>query len=100
MGSLSPSHLIILAVIVLVLFGTGKISGFMGEFAKGIKSFKKTMAEVEEPTTQAGQGNQVPPVGPVSTQVPPAQLHPGQTAENRPQEVDARMSDPTHPPAA
>ncbi|MBA5726065.1 twin-arginine translocase TatA/TatE family subunit [Bombella favorum] len=46
MGSMSPIHWIILAVIVLVLFGGGgKISSLMGDFAKGIKSFKKGMAE-------------------------------------------------------
>ena len=31
--------------VVLLLFGSGKISGLMGDFAKGIKSFKKNMAE-------------------------------------------------------
>ena len=39
-----------LAAIVLVLFGgRGKISDFMGDFAKGIKSFKKGLADEETP---------------------------------------------------
>jgi len=41
-----PVQLIIILVIVLVLFGgRGKISQVMGDFAKGIKSFKKGMAD-------------------------------------------------------
>ena len=41
MGSLSPIHLIIVAVIVLLLFGgRGKLSGIMGDAAKGIRAFR------------------------------------------------------------
>lgn len=50
MGGLSFWHILLLAVIVMVLFGgRGKISDFMGDFAKGIKSFKKGLSEEEEP---------------------------------------------------
>jgi sec-independent protein translocase protein TatA len=45
MGSLSLPHLIILALVVLVLFGRGRISEMMGDFGKGIKSFKQGMTE-------------------------------------------------------
>ena len=46
MGSMSIWHWIILGAIVLLLFGgKGKISDLMGDFAKGIKSFKKGMAD-------------------------------------------------------
>ncbi|NBN62223.1 twin-arginine translocase TatA/TatE family subunit [Microvirga tunisiensis] len=38
-------QLLIIAVIVILLFGRGKISDLMGDVAKGIKSFKKGMAE-------------------------------------------------------
>ena len=48
MGSLSIWHWIILLLIVLVLFGKGKISDVMGDVAKGIKSFKKGMADDED----------------------------------------------------
>ncbi|PTQ72530.1 twin-arginine translocase TatA/TatE family subunit [Celeribacter persicus] len=37
--------LLLIAVVVLVLFGRGKISGLMGEVGKGITSFKKGVAE-------------------------------------------------------
>lgn len=47
---LSTWHLLILALIVLLLFGgSGKISSLMGDFAKGIKSFKKGLSEEDEP---------------------------------------------------
>jgi sec-independent protein translocase protein TatA len=42
---LSLPHLLILALVVLVLFGRGRISEMMGDFGKGIKSFKQGMAE-------------------------------------------------------
>jgi sec-independent protein translocase protein TatA len=48
MGGLSFWHILLLAVIVMVLFGgRGKISDFMGDFAKGIKSFKKGLSDEE-----------------------------------------------------
>ena len=42
---LSFPHLIVLALVVLVLFGRGRISEMMGDFGKGIKSFKQGMAD-------------------------------------------------------
>ena len=49
MGSLSIWHWIIVIGVVLVLFGgRGKISDLMGDFAKGIKSFKKGLSEDEK----------------------------------------------------
>ena len=49
MGSFSLWHWIVVGAIVLVLFGgKGKISDLMGDFAKGIKSFKKGLSEEDE----------------------------------------------------
>ena len=45
MGSLSIWHWMIVIVVVLLLFGRGKISDLMGDVAGGIKAFKKGMAE-------------------------------------------------------
>ncbi|MBZ8132557.1 twin-arginine translocase TatA/TatE family subunit [Afifella sp. IM 167] len=42
-------QIMIIAVIVVLLFGRGKISELMGDVAKGIKSFKAGMAEDETP---------------------------------------------------
>jgi sec-independent protein translocase protein TatA len=54
MGSLSIWHWIIAGAVVLLLFGgRGKISELMGDFAKGIKSFKKGLAEDETETVKA-----------------------------------------------
>jgi len=49
MGSLSIWHwLLFLAVALLMFGGSGKISSIMGDVAKGIKSFKKGMAEDDD----------------------------------------------------
>ena len=50
---LSWSHILIVLVLFVLLFGRGKISELMGDVAQGIKSFKKGMAEDEEPAEVA-----------------------------------------------
>jgi sec-independent protein translocase protein TatA len=46
MGSFSLVHWLIVIVVAVLLFGgRGKISGIMGDFAKGIKAFKAGMKE-------------------------------------------------------
>ena len=45
MGTFSIWHWLVVLLVVLLLFGSGKVSGLMGDFAKGIKSFKKNMAD-------------------------------------------------------
>ncbi|BBD38196.1 MULTISPECIES: twin-arginine translocase TatA/TatE family subunit [Aminobacter] len=47
MGSFSIWHWLIVLVVVLLLFGRGKIPELMGDMAKGIKSFKKGMSDDE-----------------------------------------------------
>jgi sec-independent protein translocase protein TatA len=55
MGSFSIWHWLIVLVVVLLVFGRGKIPELMGDMAKGIKNFKKGMAddtaEAEDPKT-------------------------------------------------
>ena len=48
MGSLSIWHWLAVIVVVLLLFGRGKISELMGDVASGIKAFKKGMSEDEK----------------------------------------------------
>ena len=49
MGTFSIWHWLVVLVVVLVLFGGGgKISRLMGDFGKGLKSFKKSMKEDDE----------------------------------------------------
>jgi sec-independent protein translocase protein TatA len=52
MGSFSVWHILLVAVVVLLLFGRGKMSDFMGDFAKGIKMFKKGLTE-DDPADKA-----------------------------------------------
>jgi sec-independent protein translocase protein TatA len=66
MGSLSIWHWLIVLVVVLVVFGGGgKITTLMGDVAKGIKSFKKHMADdeslEEQATTRNAGGHIAPP---------------------------------------
>jgi sec-independent protein translocase protein TatA len=61
MGGASIWHWIIVGLIIVLLFGRGKISDMMGDVAKGIKAFKKGMAD--DDTT----AKPVPPVEPVRT---------------------------------
>ena len=51
---LSVWQLAIIDVVVLVLFGRGRISEMLGDFGKGIKSFKQGMNEEEAPAKQLG----------------------------------------------
>ena len=51
MGSFSLIHWLVFGVIAILLLGGGRFSNLMGDVAKGIKNFKKGMAEEEgEPT--------------------------------------------------
>jgi sec-independent protein translocase protein TatA len=49
MGFGSIWHWLIVLVVVLLLFGRGKISEIMGDVAKGLKSFRRGMAEDDQP---------------------------------------------------
>jgi sec-independent protein translocase protein TatA len=53
MGSFSLWHWLVVLLVVLLLFGSGKVSNLMGDFAKGIKSFKKNMAEDHDASMEA-----------------------------------------------
>ena len=53
MGSFSIWHWLVVGVIVMLLFGKGRFSDMMGDVAKGIKQFKKGMAEDDEPVKPA-----------------------------------------------
>ena len=49
MGTFGPLHWLLLIAVILILFGgRGKISDLMGDFAKGIKSFKKGMSDEDQ----------------------------------------------------
>ncbi len=50
MGQIGIWQIVIVAVVVVLLFGRGKISELMGDVAKGINSFKKGLNDTEEET--------------------------------------------------
>lgn len=66
MGGLSLWHWIIVLLVVLILFGRGRISEIMGDFGKGIKSFKEGIHE------ESGDRHTAAPV------TPPVQIAPHQ----------------------
>jgi sec-independent protein translocase protein TatA len=66
MGSFSLMHWVIVALVVLVLFGRGKISETMGDFGKGVKSFRKGLSDDEAPPRQP------PAADPAALAPPPA----------------------------
>lgn len=69
MGGFSLWHWIIVLVIVLVLFGRGRISEMMGDFGKGISSFKKGLNETEETAAKAAR-IEPPATGPAPVETP------------------------------
>lgn len=82
MGSFSIWHWLILLVVVMLLFGGNKVSGLMGDFAKGIKSFKKNMADDHDASMEASAekpatGNISGPAGAKPTQTPTGTAHQG-----------------------
>jgi sec-independent protein translocase protein TatA len=56
---MGPWQILVIAIVVLVLFGRGKISSLMGEVGKGITAFKKGVkdgtAEIEEAASDAAK---------------------------------------------
>ena len=74
MGSFSLVHWVILFLVVMLLFGRGRISDLMGDFAKGITSFKKGLAEGDTPPAATPPPPQVTsasttPVAPASDEI-------------------------------
>ena len=57
MGNIGWTGIIIIAVLVVILFGKGKISSIMGDLAKGIKSFKKGMSDENSSKTEDPNNN-------------------------------------------
>ena len=66
MGGLSIWHWLLLAVVAMLFLGKGRFSDFMGDAAKGIKSFKKGLAEDDEPVRPAPRLQAQPPAEPAA----------------------------------
>ncbi|HXD02952.1 MAG TPA: twin-arginine translocase TatA/TatE family subunit [Novosphingobium sp.] len=85
MGFGSIGHWIILLVVVLILFGRGRISEIMGDFGKGIKSFKQGLNDEDQARN----------VTPPAAQVPPAQIPPSAPPAAAPAEPAATQTTDT-----
>lgn len=55
MGSIGIWQVVIVGLVVLILFGRGRISEMMGDFGKGISSFKKGMTEDDSKSASSAQ---------------------------------------------
>ena len=92
MGGFSLWHILILAILVLLLFGGNRFSNMMGDLAKGMKQFKHGMSDEEEEKRQRHEEQR--------RSEPPRQL----PRDARPQEpIDVTPTpeprvDPTSPP--
>jgi sec-independent protein translocase protein TatA len=87
MGGFSLWHWIIVALVVLVLFGRGRISEVMGDFGKGISSFKKGMSEAEKDV-------EIKPVKQIQAQQPAAPGEGPAAPVRTPEEETAAQRDP------
>ena len=73
MGGASIWHWIVVGLLVVLLFGRGKVTEMMGDVAKGIKAFKKGMAEED-----------TPPASTSTNAAQPAGSEPVRTIEHQP----------------
>ncbi len=68
MGSFSIWHWLVVLVIVLLLFGAGKIPKLMGDMAKGVKAFKEGMKDINEENKAEATRTEPPPPQVVTAQ--------------------------------
>ena len=76
MGGFSLWHILILALLVLLLFGGNRFSAMMGDVAKGLKSFKQGLSDEDKPADP----RQIPPQQPQQ----PIDITPNRTSEPAP----------------
>jgi len=81
--SLGPIQILIIALVILVLFGRGRISEMMGDFGKGVKSFRQGLNEDQQP-------NAPPPAEPSRIEGPAHDAKPAS-------DTVAEPTDPTKP---
>ena len=60
MGAFSIWHLLIVLMVILVVFGAGRLPSVMGDMAKGVKAFKKGMADEEPPVAATTKDKEIP----------------------------------------
>ena len=90
MGGLSIWHILILAIILLLLFGGNRFSSMMGDVAKGLKSFKQGMADEDDDKMRRYDEQR--------RNEPPRQLPRDQARPHEPIDVTPRPAEPAAPP--
>jgi sec-independent protein translocase protein TatA len=90
MGGLSIWHILILAIILLLLFGGSRFSTMMGDVAKGLKSLKQGMADEDDDKRRSYDEQR--------RNEPPRQLPRDQVRPQDPIDVTPRPADPAAPP--
>ena len=77
MGGLSLWHWLVVIILVLLLFGKGRISDMMGDLGKGLKSFKQGMADEDDKPVRPAEPRQLPrdqqPIDITPSAPPPAE---------------------------
>jgi sec-independent protein translocase protein TatA len=99
MGTFSIWHWLVVLLVILLLFGSGKISSLMGDLAKGIKAFRQNMREDENKDASMAADAQAAPQQPAGSLAAPAQ--PAPQAQPAPGQTTAAgaAQNPTRPAA-
>lgn len=82
MGTMSLWHWLVVLLVVVLLFGSGRISSVMGDVAKGIKAFRRGMQEEQPPQEPQRVETQQPTAQPATSA--PAQHQPATAAPAQP----------------
>lgn len=90
MGGLSIWHILIIAIILLLLFGGNRFSSMMGDVAKGLKSFKQGMADDEDEKYRRYDEQR--------RNEPPRRLPRDEIGPQEPIDVTPRPAEPARPP--
>ena len=90
MGGLSIWHILILAILLLLVFGGNRFSAMMGDVAKGLKSFKQGMADDEDEKMRRYDEQR--------RNEPPRQLPRDEMRPQEPIDVTPRREEPVTPP--
>jgi sec-independent protein translocase protein TatA len=89
MGGLSIWHILILAILLLLVFGGNRFSAMMGDVAKGLKSFKQGMADDEDEKMRRYDEQR---------REPPRRLPRDDVGPQEPIDVTPRPTEPVTPP--
>jgi len=72
-GSLGTPEIVIIAVVLILLFGVGKLSGLGKDLGSSVKEFRRAVKDEDELKTPPAQATTQQPAPPAAQQQPPAQ---------------------------